>query len=811
MCTYKPKNSKKLSVEYVNRVKYEKPDEFVDSLFEDVYRSACRLTKKIILDNENLEENIPDPEYSTDEQYSNVIAFLGGRGMGKSSAMLSFALFLKNYTNIVHRDFSVDTAKISPVFSVLPRIDVAMMVKGENVMDIILAKMWDTFERRSEATHKREIYLEEMKDNFKRVKKSYEIYKKTLAEKEVIQNMTSIREMHELAACLNLREDFKNLVENYLGFVLADKTCRSEERYLVLSIDDLDMAMHDMYSILEQVRLFLMIPKVIVLITADLERLSMACNKQFAESLISREIFEPYDKQPVREYASNYLAKLFPRNMRVFMPEIGTFAGTEYEVVVDGESYDEKKLILVMMAKYSNIFWDPYYEKSFFLQKNTLRNIVNNLHLLQDISNQKEEEWFGMVCRWYFIELSEYCKGIENVELRQKLLELLEVYTGDADKSYLNLVVWRGLMQAANANNINNNIPIGTGYEYGDIMLLLDTVRYQERVFNFVSLAFGIQIAHLKRKNKSDIYFGNKIFGTVLGRQNISDRNGIEKVHSLGSMLDMILENMDDLAEEKCIIKVINNNIESIVEVFRLCILCGMNVWDSEKAGYTKWTFSKTDEEGVTKEIGQTKVDIKDTDPGSVKIRGTIKGKNGWNVLVSMDYLFTSAAEYEENVRGFVFNLYTGLAKYYDIVKPQEQIITDVEQIIDAPAWHLQEYRDWQSAYSINSVIDILPLESVEMMHSLIKYIENNIWSSGRYFGMAGCTVDILQVRLDLLCQGLEWIERYYECGALSYHKYSAIISQYLDIIRITDLSAENKKKLDMPVYESYNSPRPVV
>ena len=144
MCTYKPKNSKKLSVEYVNRVKYEKPDEFVDSLFEDVYRSACRLTKKIILDNENLEENIPDPEYSTDEQYSNVIAFLGGRGMGKSSAMLSFALFLKNYTNIVHRDFSVDTAKISPVFSVLPRIDVAMMVKGENVMDIILAKMWDT-------------------------------------------------------------------------------------------------------------------------------------------------------------------------------------------------------------------------------------------------------------------------------------------------------------------------------------------------------------------------------------------------------------------------------------------------------------------------------------------------------------------------------------------------------------------------------------------------------------------------------------------------------------------------------------------
>lgn len=808
MGTYKPKT---LSVAYVNRMKYEKPDEFSDSLFEDVYRSACRLTKKIILDNENLEENIPDPEYSTDEQCSNVIAFLGGRGMGKSSAMLSFALFLKNYIKVGQCDFSVDTPKISPVFSVLPRIDVAMMVKGENVMDIILAKMWDAFERRSEATHKREIYLEEMKDDFKRVKKSYEIYKKTLAEKEVIQNMTSIREMHELAACLNMREDFKNLVENYLGFVLADKICRSEERFLVISIDDLDMVMYDMYSILEQVRLFLMIPKVIVLITADLERLSMACNKQFAESLISREIFEPYDKQPVREYASNYLAKLFPRNMRVFMPEIGTFAGTEYEVVVDGESFDEKKLILVMMAKYSNIFWDPYCEKSFFLQKSTLRKIVNNLYLLQDISNQKEEEWFGMVCHWYFIELTEYCKGIENVELRQKLLELLEVYTGDADKSYLNIVVWKGLIQAIQTNNINNNMLTGVGYEYGDIMLLLDTVHYQERVFNFVSLAFGIQIAQLKRKNKSDIYFGNKIFGTFLGRQNINDKNGIEKVHSLGNMLDMILENIDDLPEEERIIKIINNNIKGIVEVFRICILCGVNVWDSEKAGYTEWTFSKTDEKGVTKEIGQTKVDIKDNDSGSVKMRGTIEGKAGWSVLLSMDYLFTSAAVYEENIRGFVFNLYTGLAKYYDTVNPQEQIIAEVEQIVNAPAWHLQEYRDWRSAYDIHATIDVLPLESVGTMYSLAKYIESNIWSSGRYFGLDGCTVDILQVRLDLLCQGLERIERYYECGALRYHKYSAIISQYLNIIQVTDLSAENRKKLDMPVYELYNSFRPVV
>lgn len=809
-------NPKTLTVDCVNRVKYERPTEFEESLFEDVYRNACRLVKKIIRDNESLKENIPDPEYSTDEQCSNVITFFGGRGMGKSSAMLSFALFLKDYEAGVKSGFNIDTSKTMPVFSVLPRIDVAMMVKGENIMDIILAKMWDAFEKRSETTHKREIYLEEMKDDFKKVKKSYEIYKKTLAEKEVIQNMTSIREMHELAVCLNLRDDFKKLVENYLGFVLADKACRDEGRFLVISIDDLDMVMRDIYNILEQVRLFLLIPRVIVLITADLDRLSMACNKQFAEALINRDIFENYEKQQVREYVANYLAKLFPGNMRVFMPKIGSLAGVECELIEDTEHYDEKKYMLVLMAKYSNIFCDPYSKKKYFLQKDTLRNIVNNLYLLRDISKQDSKEWFDLVCRWYFMELSEYCKGIEDTELRQDLQDLLEIYSGDSDKTYLNMLVRKGLIQAmtgdkgfvqtitSDKESSDYKLIKGIGYDYGDILVLLSMVQNQEKVFNFISLAYSVQIARLKKKGEEDIYIGNKIFNSFLARQNISNRNGMEKVHSLGNMLDIVLEDTvsednKDTEEKNHVRQVFNNNRKRIIETFKIAYLCNVNVWDSEKPGYVEWICTKMGERGTTKVIEQTVADIKDTDLGTVKIFCSMNHVSMRRVPVSMDALFFNAPLYEDYVRGFVYNLYNGLSKCCNEVKCQEDVIEQVKQIINDPAWHMEEYWEWKNKYGIHTVMDVLPFESVGLMYFLTKDIMNSIRSEQWSLMKEGCTVDILQRRLDLLCQALEQIEGYYECKMLCYHKYSEIISKYLEVIQIVNLSDDNKKKLDIP------------
>lgn len=86
---------RKLELTYVNKIKFERREEFDESLFADAYNKSARLVRRIVEENEGLYNNYTEEflEYCTDEQINNIVAFLGGRGMGKSSAMLSFALF----------------------------------------------------------------------------------------------------------------------------------------------------------------------------------------------------------------------------------------------------------------------------------------------------------------------------------------------------------------------------------------------------------------------------------------------------------------------------------------------------------------------------------------------------------------------------------------------------------------------------------------------------------------------------------------------------------------------------------------------
>lgn len=122
-----------------NAIVYEDLSNVNDSIFENVYKSAERTLAKIIEDNaKNTEDN---------EQVGNVISFLGGRGRGKTSAMLSFVRkleYLKTYEwseirNI--RDVEIG-------FLDLPPIDAAMLAEQEFIIDAVLAEMWDKFERK---------------------------------------------------------------------------------------------------------------------------------------------------------------------------------------------------------------------------------------------------------------------------------------------------------------------------------------------------------------------------------------------------------------------------------------------------------------------------------------------------------------------------------------------------------------------------------------------------------------------------------------------------------------------------------------
>lgn len=792
--------TKTLTLQYVNKVKIENADEFEASLFEEVYHNACKLTQKIILDNEIFDKRLFDPDYSSDEQLNNIIAFLGGRGMGKSSAMFSFALFLKNYNQKKSSVFSVSTLETTPVFSVLPRIDASMMIPGENIMDIVLAKMWDVFERKNDLASKRDIYMEDIKEHFRKVQQSYRTFKKASGE---MKNMTSVRELHDLAVSLNLRESFKKLVKYYLQFHLSDKRGDEQERFLVISIDDLDIVTGDIYNcILEQIRLFLMIPKVIVLVTADMDRLTIACNKQFKENQISRTDAEDYERYQIRTYSKDYLSKLFPVNMRIYMPTIGTIAGVQFEIALGEEHFDERKLMLVLMAKYSNIFYPPFGIQRFFLQKRSLRDIVHTLYILIDIERHSKDQnrQFDLIYNWYFMELTEYSKEILDLNVRYKLLELLELCAADFNYAQLNQAVKQILLSIITAPD--------TGYDYGNILLLIDMIQTQEKIYNFICLAYSSEICKLINRG-SMFYHGHSIFYSLIAQYaNYNRQNGLEKIHST-TLLELRLEIGKKPESKEHIFNIIQDNLAKIVDLFKLSYLCdGINLWNTGYPGYNKWNFSIVDEHGLTKEINQIKIDINDKESNTAILVGRISNAP-MQILVSMDLLFIHAAFYKEYICGFLTNIFHSLAESFGITT-SEELDSEIENITNNPIWNLEKYKNWKAEYHIVSLFNILPLESVDLMYTLAKnivnYIQNNEWN---LIG-DGCSIRSLSGRLNHLIQNIQKIEEYYQCEVFPYQKYSEKLSEYLKIIDITSLSPESKKKLDSPIQQTA-SPSPTL
>ena len=81
----------------VNKIKLENVKEFTESIFSKQYENALISVKDIINNNGNITS---ESKEKIDPEICNVVPFLGGRGTGKTSAMFSFYVFLKNASKV---------------------------------------------------------------------------------------------------------------------------------------------------------------------------------------------------------------------------------------------------------------------------------------------------------------------------------------------------------------------------------------------------------------------------------------------------------------------------------------------------------------------------------------------------------------------------------------------------------------------------------------------------------------------------------------------------------------------------------------
>lgn len=279
-----------------------------DSLFHDVYKGAAKNVADIIT---GLSEN-------KNEYFSNpCIAFVGKRGTGKSSAMISFANFLHKITPKTSQwidDPEVESKLNNSYFYVLPPIDTANMGKKETIIADVSAEMYSQFDSLKydiNVEQKREFIEAAKKTNSSAILQCFgewdELGDQLLAETEKV---------------VHIRKLFEKMVQSFLNIVKNENENR--QSYLVIQIDDLDMNVSNSFRIMEEIRTIMSTKNVIVLLSVDIRQLKTVLRIHFENSLTTKEIYSYNIYKIAKDLSYKYTEKLLPAERRHYMPELTT-------------------------------------------------------------------------------------------------------------------------------------------------------------------------------------------------------------------------------------------------------------------------------------------------------------------------------------------------------------------------------------------------------------------------------------------------------------------------------------------------------
>lgn len=312
-----------------NNIKIERKIEDIKlSIFRENYIDALGNLSDIL----NVEKL--DDDEAIDREINNLIVFTGNRGSGKSSCMYSFAKIVDNISStdkdivtlkelVSYEDEgeskNIDFEKIKKTkFVNLKTIDPSLFEGANNVLEIVISNMFFKFKVEIEKQNsncddekKRKLLAQ-----FQKVHKSLKTLNKTkkeIFEEDMLESLISISDS------TNIKGDLEKLIKLYSEFMLGNDS-KGEHNKLLIRIDDIDLNTKHAYEMVEQIRKYLMLPNVVILMAVKLEQLFEIIKqeniKEFEESLDKEEM----DTTQITLITERYLEKLVPVNRRNYMP-----------------------------------------------------------------------------------------------------------------------------------------------------------------------------------------------------------------------------------------------------------------------------------------------------------------------------------------------------------------------------------------------------------------------------------------------------------------------------------------------------------
>ena len=306
-----------------------------DDLFFDEYKKAAEMLSEIVRYNKK-NDNRLKLEYE-----NNMIAFCGERGEGKSSVMLSFVKAMRSYANTkksqkVFEDFK-EIGNIH--FSEPIIIDPSLFDETHGILDVILAEIYNEFDskRKNSQVDKADEYTK-MLAQFQKVYKYVLLInnqKKTLDDEYDYEG--DIGRLVRLGDSTNLKRELSVLIEMYLEFRMCEKNARDKNK-LVITIDDLDLCSDKVYQMTEEIRKYLILPNVIIVMALRIGQLEdCICEKNAKDYAMSIDRFNDNNrlKNDIFIMSEKYVNKLIPKARRIYLPRIESFQKLTVQYIED--------------------------------------------------------------------------------------------------------------------------------------------------------------------------------------------------------------------------------------------------------------------------------------------------------------------------------------------------------------------------------------------------------------------------------------------------------------------------------------------
>lgn len=369
-----------------------------EDLFYETYKTAFKEVVKIISDNKSNCSKIL-------EMSNNIIAFCGERGQGKSSAMISFSRILENvHSDNIEKYFGEYTKNLkNRTFFSIRRIDPTELENQQSILNVILSRIFFVFKEAIGTNRIDEFYEKnEILKLFQKCFKSVTLIK----EKTKSNSEAWFGDDLELLSSLGDNAEIKNnlslLIDKFLRFVV-------KKDYLIIQIDDSDLNVKNAYNIAEDIRKYLMIPNVIILMATKSEQFNLAVEQEYANSFKLLADADQIQYQEFYQMATKYISKLIPGTRKINLPDLSLYSDTEefyyhLKYIEKAKSTNENDKIIIdddlqngllnyIYKKTGLIFLAPS-NYTHNIVPNTMRELVNLLSVLNNLNNLNEFDSF---------------------------------------------------------------------------------------------------------------------------------------------------------------------------------------------------------------------------------------------------------------------------------------------------------------------------------------------------------------------------------------------------------------------------------